>query len=65
MFIRLWCIKTNNLWLDTTLILIDYFKVQKYVYVFAYSSDMYWDVDKTIKNPIEDNGRIFVSGFLL
>jgi hypothetical protein len=26
---------------------------------------MYWDVDKTIKNIIEDNGRIFDSGFLL
>ena len=37
----------------------------KYVYVFADSSDMYWDVDKTIKNIIEDNGRIFGSGFLL
>ena len=37
----------------------------KYVYVFADSSDMYSDVDKTIKNILEDKDRIFGSGFLL
>lgn len=37
----------------------------KYIYIFADSTDLCWDADKTINNIFKDNSIIFGCGFLM
>lgn len=40
-------------------------KKYKYIYIFADSSDLYWNIEKTVENFFEDKKRLFGCGLLL